>query len=792
MYPTARRNAGWLGPPFLVFAMLLAGIPAGATRSVYGEETNRTPDAVTDASSESNDPSDSGAAANSDVAAGHSYHGEAFNEGPRQAAELMDGMAPIRFATSAQTDEAQRFIEQGVAQLHGFWYLESERSFRQAAKLEPDLAIAYWGMAMANVNNDDRARGFITEAMERRDGHATRRERLYIEALDRLLEQDEAKPDETKPDEAEDGAEKDDSNDESEKERRQETERKRIERYLADLEGILHEFPDDIEAKALLAVQLWMAERDGVKMPSRYAVSALLDDVFDVRPMHPAHHYKIHLWDRQRPENALESAAKCGPALPGVAHMWHMPGHIYSRLHRYNDAAWQQEASARIDHRHMIDARLMPDEIHNFAHNNEWLTRNLIHVGRVDDALVQARNLVSMPMHPRYNSFGKRGSFQYGHQRLLQVLTTYGLWERLLEEAKGASLAKTGDDELDDERAAWIAVATWMTGDREQGRQLLREMRRQHASDEEEESKKENDRRKKLIARVRAAAAAVRQDPEAVNRNAKTAKLDRSLHARWLARAGDIDGGLELAREAVKRGPGEVPPLAVLVDLLWRAEKRDQAESRFGKLRRLAVHADLETPLLARIRPIADAFGAGDEWRESAEPASDLGERPPLDSLGPFRWDGYAAPNWVASDAAGTKVSGDRFAGQPRVMIFYLGFGCLHCVEQLHAFTPVAERFREAGIELLAVSTESVSELRTGTENFDREISIPLFADPSHEVFKSFRCWDDFEDQPLHGTFLIDAEGRVRWQDISYEPFEDAEFLLRESKRLLESTGQAR
>ena len=67
--------------------------------------------------------------------------------------------------------------------------------------------------------------------------------------------------------------------------------------------------------------------------------------------------------------------------------MWHMPGHIYSKLKRYADAAWQQEASARVDHAHMIRARLMPDQIHNFAHNNEWLIRNLIFIGRVHDAL---------------------------------------------------------------------------------------------------------------------------------------------------------------------------------------------------------------------------------------------------------------------------------------------------------------------------------------------------------------------------------------------------------------------
>ena len=37
----------------------------------------------------------------------------------------------------------------------------------------------------------------------------------------------------------------------------------------------------------------------------------------------------------------------------------------------------------------------------------------------------------------------------------------------------------------------------------------------------------------------------------------------------------------------------------------------------------------------------------------------------------------------------------------------------------------------------------------------------------------------------LHGTFLVDGAGRVRWQNISYQPFKDAGWLLGEAKRLL-------
>jgi hypothetical protein len=52
-------------------------------------------------------------------------------------------------------------------------------------------------------------------------------------------------------------------------------------------------------------------------------------------------------------------------------------------------------------------------------------------------------------------------------------------------------------------------------------------------------------------------------------------------------------------------------------------------------------------------------------------------------------------------------------------------------------------------------------------------------------VFKSYRCFDDFEGQPLHGTILVDSQGRIRWQDIGYEPFMEIDFLMDEAKRLL-------
>ena len=60
--------------------------------------------------------------------------------GPRQAAVLLPGMGDVHFSITTADPLAQKFFDQGVGQLHGFWYFEAERSFRQVAALDPALA----------------------------------------------------------------------------------------------------------------------------------------------------------------------------------------------------------------------------------------------------------------------------------------------------------------------------------------------------------------------------------------------------------------------------------------------------------------------------------------------------------------------------------------------------------------------------------------------------------------------------------------------------------------------------
>ncbi len=798
----------WFLACFLLCAALslanqagIASLLANETTPVATQSTNNAPAEQTSAP-QADPASTPGALADAreeeeSLAAGHSMHGEAFNEGPRQQAYLMPGMPAVYFAITTKSEAAQDFFNQGVAQLHGFWYFEAERSFRQVAALDPDCAMAYWGMAMANVNNAERAKKLCEEAGKRKS-NASSREVAWIDAL------------------AESYAGEDTQ------ERRQ--------RYVRDLEQIIQDDPADVEAKALLAMQLWKNSSDmtdkklRIPLASYQAVDALLDQVFNDNPMHPAHHYRIHLWDNEKPMRALASSAVCGQSSPGIAHMWHMPGHIYSKLHRYADAVWQQEASARTDHAHMMRERVLPDQIHNYSHNNEWLVRNLACLGRVSDAISLAENMLELPRHPEYNVPEKRrSSSAYGALRLAEVLEQFECWEELVE-GVGKSLFDQPSPDVDQRRLRHrlLGRAHFELGQNEAGEQhlaalqaLLKEQKttRIDAADlaetaAREEQKSDADIAKAMTDVLQESAQQLRKTEQAIRElliqqalvrgeldfaREELEKMDgdASLRAdqrvRWLSLVGQHVEAEKLAAEQMTANPEEVVPLANLVEVLYRADKKAEAREKFEMLRPLAADAELERRIFKRLAPFASEWGCPDDWRMPRAASTDTGVRPAQESLGPFRWAPSPAHDWTLPDTTGKMLSQQEFRGRPVLVIFYLGSGCLHCVEQIQKFIPQAENFAQAGIEIVAISTEPLEVLQGSLAKLAPTEVMPLrfAADPELEVFKSYRAYDDFDKTPLHGVFLIDADGLVRWQDISYEPFTDAEFLLQESKRLL-------
>lgn len=720
---------------------------------------------------------------------GHSNHGEAFNEGPRQAAYLMGTTSNVSFPITTDSAEAQAFFDQGVGQLHGFWYLEAERSFRQVLKQHPEHPMAYWGMAMANANNRTRAQSLIKKAMEGRD-QVSERERLWIDAMAAYQKESDSK--------------------------------KRKAARIKAYQALAEKLPNDLEAQAFHVLALY----GDVRARKNYDdIEKRIAAILSKNPNHPCHHYRIHLWDYKDAKRALPSVGLCGQAAPGIAHMWHMPSHILSRLKRYHDASWQQEASARVDHAHMMRDRVMPDRIHNFAHNNEWLTRNLSHAGRVNRALAMAKNMIELPRLPNVKddgtwSFSSRSSHTYGRRHLYGLLTNYELWDTVLA-LKDTQYLRPSSSAAD--RAKYlrlVAVAQINNGQAAQAQPLLAEMESLLTSQREgkikagreAETKAKNEKKKPAdikkaktnaerpfstaistlergLAEARMYLALQADDLEKARTEfAKVRDLRSERKALLQLRMGNSEEAIKLVASAVKSAPEQARPLAAQAYILHEAKKPAEAKTAFNHLRRIAPGLDLSVTWFARLAPLAESLKLPADWRQAQVEVQDMGQRPKLDDLGPFRWEPSAAPAFSLTDRNGTPFALDQYRDRSVVLIFYLGKGCPHCMEQLNAFDPLAAEFEKKGITLLAVSTDTAQGLRDtfiGYDAKDRHFNFPLLSDPSLETFRKYRAYDDFEQTPLHGTFLIDPAGRVRWQEISYEPFMAPKFLLEESTRLL-------
>jgi len=746
--------------------------------------------------------------------AGHSNHGEVFNEGPRQGAVLIEGTGAVHFPVTTSKPEAQKFFDQGVGQLHGFWYFEAERTFRQVLAIDADCAMAYWGLTMANFSNAERASGFIAKAKAMQE-KVSKREQAWIASLAKYFEN--AKVDENK--------------------RRRD--------LVRDLESIVYDNPTDLEARAFLLYQIYSNSRkkDGYKIPSNLVTDLLADSILEKNPRHPCNHYRIHLWDKEKPAKALNSAAQCGPSAPAIAHMWHMPGHIYSKLYRFADAAWQQEASARVDHAHQMRYGLIPDQIHNFAHNNEWLIRNLSYIGRYDDAIDLAKNMIELPRRPKFDSKGKiwqhsGTSWAYGRLRLRDLLLEYEQWDSLLALAE-TNYLKPGPDEIDE--AEWhrlVGVASFMTNHPERGREQLvaleavlkkKEAARDKAVADADQKNRDAKKSQADIDKAKKSAGenfakaiteltnqvnelkvcelvfgsteglSDQQKKEASELLPKLKTVDRARQAEMYLRLGEVDTAIKKMAEEVDASKNQVVPLAQQADILFGVGKTEEALDSFDKLRNLAAYVDLDLPVIKRVElHLKRVQASGDprlaalditDWRPQAAVAKDIGERPSLDSLGPFRWSPQSAKEWSLTDGDGKEVSLADYRGKPVLVIFYLGRGCVHCMEQLQAFSPMYRKYAEAGISIVAIGTDSESGLRETyaqtNDGVQDPFPFPLLSDESLDTFRDYRAYDDFEKMALHGTFLLDGHGRIRWQDISYTPFMSAEWLLDECCRLL-------
>jgi tetratricopeptide (TPR) repeat protein len=296
-------------------------------------------------------------------------------------APLFEGMGNHTRDVTTSNPEAQRYFNQGYALALGFNHDEAVRSFAEAAKLDENCAMAYWGMAYALGPNfnlpmegeaGQRAYQAIQEAVARKE-HASEVERDLIDALAQRYSYPPA------------------------------SNQARLDlAYANAMRALWQKYPEDTDigyllAEALLVLNPWdQWTKTGEPKHHTLEVVATLERLLELDANHPgANHLYIHAMEgSQTPEKAEAAADRLGALIPGIGHIVHMPAHIYMRVGRYKDSLRVNAEATALDTAYF--KQVGPMGIYHVyqVHNDHFLAWGSMMIGRDRDAIRYADQMV--------------------------------------------------------------------------------------------------------------------------------------------------------------------------------------------------------------------------------------------------------------------------------------------------------------------------------------------------------------------------------------------------------------
>jgi tetratricopeptide (TPR) repeat protein len=312
---------------------------------------------------------------------------------------LYDNLGDFSRAVTTGSARAQAYFDQGMRLAYSFARADAARSFRTARELDPGCAICHWGEAWVlgpyqnnpgGVGDYEAARRASRTALERAI-RAEPWERALIEAMAARY-----------PDGADAAA---------------------TEAYAQAMEQAYRSHPDDPEIGALFAESLMMYrpwdlydERGEPYAETRRAVEAL-ESILERDLAHPgACHLYIHAVEAWQPQRAEACADLLASTVPGVAHMQHMPSHIYMNIGRYGDAVRGNQRALEVERA----AERGEGFVVYPGHNTGMLIFAAWVDGQSEVALAAARDMT-------HGDHG--GAYQYELQ-----LARFGRWDEILDQ----------------------------------------------------------------------------------------------------------------------------------------------------------------------------------------------------------------------------------------------------------------------------------------------------------------------------------------------------------------------
>jgi tetratricopeptide (TPR) repeat protein len=291
---------------------------------------------------------------------------------------LVEGIGEVRFPVTTRSPEAQRYFNQGMARWFGFNFPEAERSFREAARRDPNCAMAYWGIALSlgmtyNFDNDPARLPEAVEAV-RKAAALAEKATPKEQALIRALGVRHAKPEQA------------------------------LEPYRAAMGRVYYHYVDDPNVAVLYAASimdlhpwaLWTP--DGQPQPGTLEALLVLEDAMRRDANHlGAHHYYIHATEASpHPERALPSARKLANLAPQSGHLVHMPAHTFQRVGDYLNSAASNSRAAGVDNAYYAAVGMPTRYAMYYIHNLDFLIAAELMEGRSAPATEAARELAEV------------------------------------------------------------------------------------------------------------------------------------------------------------------------------------------------------------------------------------------------------------------------------------------------------------------------------------------------------------------------------------------------------------
>ena len=334
--------------------------------------------------------------------------------------QVFEDMGMHQRTVTTDSPEAQKYFNQGLNWMYGFNHDEAVRAFTKAAEIDPNCAMAWWGIALCNgphINNplmpperSHAAWDALQQALALQDG-ATETERMLIQALSQRY----ADP--------------------------PPTDRAPLDRaYAAAMREVWRAHPEDPDvgtlfAEALMDLRPWdLWTRAGQPRDETKEVLAALEAVLALDPDHPAaNHLYIHTIEASpHPERANAAADRLRQLVPASGHLVHMPSHIDVLTGRWAQASQQNEAAIEVDRAYRAISPKQEFYRLYMAHNHHMLAFAAMMEGRSAVAVRAARNLVtSVPEEYLRRNAALMDPYTGA---VYDVLKRFGRWDDLLRE----------------------------------------------------------------------------------------------------------------------------------------------------------------------------------------------------------------------------------------------------------------------------------------------------------------------------------------------------------------------